>query len=75
VRENNAGVASHHIKWSHIWEAIKDPLTWIYSTIIFAGVTPNGIFGTFGSIIIKSLGFNNLQVHTFLWIPFLVAVD
>jgi hypothetical protein len=61
VRENNAGVTNHHIKWSHILEAMKDPVTWIYCTIIFAGVTPNGVFGTFGSIIIKSLGFNNLQ--------------
>src|SRR5271156_5891505 len=61
VRENNAGVANHHIKWSHIVEALMDPVTWLYTTIIFAGVTPNGVFGTFGSIIIKSLGFNNLQ--------------
>lgn len=57
-----AGVANHHIKWSHIREAVKDPLTWIYCTIILARVTPKGIFGTFGNIIIKSLGFKNLQV-------------
>jgi hypothetical protein len=61
VRENNSGVTNHHIKWSHIAEALMDPVTWLYTTIIFAGVTPNGIFGTFGSLIIKSLGFNNLQ--------------
>lgn len=61
VRENNAGVTNHHIKFSHIAEALLDPVTWIYTTMIFAGVTPNGVFGTFGSIIIKSLGFNNLQ--------------
>jgi hypothetical protein len=29
--------------------------------MIFGSITPNGIFGTFGSIIIKGLGFNNLQ--------------
>jgi hypothetical protein len=61
VRENNQGVVNHHIKWSHIVEALLDPVTWLYTTIIFAGVTPNGVFGTFGSLIIKSLGFNNLQ--------------
>ena len=61
VRENNSGVTNHHIKWSHIREALLDPITWIYTTMVFGAITPNGVFGTFGSIIIKSLGFNNLQ--------------
>lgn len=61
VKENNAGVVNHHIKWSHIKEALFDPVTWLYVTMIFTAITPNGVFGTFGSIIIKSLGFNTLQ--------------
>jgi MFS transporter, ACS family, allantoate permease len=61
VRENNAGVVNHRIKWTHIKEALLDPTSWLYMTIVFGGVTPNGVTGTFSSLIIKSLGFNNLQ--------------
>jgi len=43
---SDAGVADHHVEWSYIVETSTDLVNLWYATLILAGFTPNGIFGT-----------------------------
>jgi hypothetical protein len=61
VKDNNAGLVNHKIKTSHIKDALRDPAAWLLITLMFTAVSANSIVGVFSSVIIKNLGFNNLQ--------------
>jgi len=61
VRDNNNGLVNSHIKITHIKETLKDPATWLLTTCMFGVVATNSITGLFASVIIKALGFNNLE--------------
>lgn len=61
IRDNNAGLVSHQIKWKHVREAVTDPAVLILATMMFGIVSSNAITGNFASIIIKNLGFTTFQ--------------
>ncbi|KAI5300532.1 hypothetical protein KEM55_006766 [Ascosphaera atra] len=61
LAENRTGVTNKEWKWSQALEAVIDPKTWILFLFNMAINVPNGGLTTFSSIIIKGLGFDNLQ--------------
>ncbi|KAL1311856.1 hypothetical protein AAFC00_001930 [Neodothiora populina] len=61
VAENHTGVESRIWKWDQVLEAVVDPKTWILFFFDIAINIPNGGLQTFGSIIIKDLGFDSLN--------------
>ncbi|KAK6387659.1 hypothetical protein LTS17_000928 [Exophiala oligosperma] len=61
VRDNNSGLVDQHIKPSQIFEIVRDPAALMLITLMFCACVSNSIVGLFASIIIKNLGFNNLQ--------------
>nr|QFR37164.1 MFS transporter [Cyberlindnera americana] len=59
VRSNFQGVGSSTWKWYQVREAFVDPRTYLYIAFSLLMNIPNGGVTTFGSIIIKSFGFQN----------------
>lgn len=71
LAENRTGIAAGDVqwKWNQVWEALLDVKIWIIFFFNIAINIPNGGLLTFGSIIIKNLGFNSLQ-SSLLTMPF-----
>ena len=61
VRNNNAGLVSHKIKWNHVREAVTDPAAVLLTTLMFTTVSTNSMTGVFAGLIIKNLGFTTFQ--------------
>ncbi|KAH9216309.1 major facilitator superfamily domain-containing protein [Leptodontidium sp. 2 PMI_412] len=59
IRGNFQGIGSRIWKWSQFREAFMDPRTYLYVLYSLLMNIPNGGITTFGSIIIKSFGFNS----------------
>ncbi|KAL0942006.1 MFS allantoate transporter [Colletotrichum truncatum] len=59
IRENEQGIGSQQFKWSHVWEALTDTMTWLYSFWIFAANIPNSIATSFGNILVKGMGYTS----------------
>jgi len=59
IRGNFQGIGSRLWKWSQFFEAFQDPRTYLYVLYSLLMNIPNGGITTFGSIIIKSFGFNS----------------
>lgn len=61
LSENRTGIASRVWKWNQVLEAILDPKIWLIFLFNIAINIPNGGLITFGSIIIKELGFSSTR--------------
>ncbi|EON96135.1 putative allantoate permease protein [Phaeoacremonium minimum UCRPA7] len=71
IRTNNTGILNRNFKWKQVREALnpfEDPQGLLLFLIIFCNEVLNGGFGAFGTLVIKSFGFNSLQ-STLIYIP------
>ncbi|KAL4874220.1 major facilitator superfamily domain-containing protein [Aspergillus karnatakaensis] len=59
IRDNYQGIGSQVWKWSQFLEAFRDPRTYLYVLFSLIMNIPNGGITTFGSLVIKSFGFND----------------
>jgi MFS family permease len=59
IRGNFQGIGSRVWKWNQFFEAFRDPRTYLYVLFSLLMNIPNGGITTFGSLIIKSFGYNN----------------
>jgi MFS family permease len=59
IRDNFQGIGNQVWKWNQFWESFRDPRTYLYVLYSLLMNIPNGGITTFGSVIIKSFGFNN----------------
>ncbi|KAK8100876.1 MFS general substrate transporter, partial [Apiospora kogelbergensis] len=69
LRANQMGVISREWRHDHLVEALLDPKTWFWFSLIFAISIPSGGISTFGPLIIKTFGFDDFQTILFN-IPF-----
>ncbi|KAI9932314.1 hypothetical protein ASPWEDRAFT_51020 [Aspergillus wentii DTO 134E9] len=68
VAENRQGIKNHHFKWDQVWQAIRDPKTWLLFIMAVGAQVPNSALTSFTSIIVKSFGFDTLGTQ-YLQIP------
>ncbi|OAL47063.1 MFS general substrate transporter [Pyrenochaeta sp. DS3sAY3a] len=61
IRGNEQGIGSRTFKWDQFWEAVKDPMTWLYAFWIFAANIPNSIATSFGNILVKGMGYTSRE--------------
>lgn len=54
LRDNQMGVISREWRYPHFHEALRDPKTWLWTTMIFCTSVPSNGIGVFGPLIIKS---------------------
>ncbi|KAF7561044.1 hypothetical protein G7046_g3099 [Stylonectria norvegica] len=57
IRQNEQGIGTQVFKWNQVWEALRDPMTWLYAFWIFAANIPNSIATSFGNILVKGMGY------------------
>ncbi|KAF5572598.1 allantoate transporter [Fusarium pseudoanthophilum] len=69
LRSNQMGIVSRQWKWEHVKESILDLKTWCWFFLVITISIPSGGISTFGSLIVKSFGYNNIQTILFN-IPF-----
>ncbi|KAJ5369024.1 Major facilitator superfamily domain general substrate transporter [Penicillium cataractarum] len=69
LRANQMGISTRQWRWDHVLETIVDLKTWCWFFAIIAISISSGGIGTFGSLIVKSFGFNSFQTILFN-IPF-----
>ncbi|KAK8038098.1 hypothetical protein PG994_014865 [Apiospora phragmitis] len=69
LRANQMGVISREWRQDHLKEALLDPKTWFWFSLIFAIAIPSGGISTFGPLIIQTFGFDQFQTILFN-IPF-----
>ncbi|KAL2849846.1 major facilitator superfamily domain-containing protein [Aspergillus pseudoustus] len=62
LRANQMGIISREWRWDHVWETFRDVKTWLWFLLI---VSISGGISTFGSLIIKSFGYENFQAILF----------
>ncbi|ODM16178.1 hypothetical protein SI65_08177 [Aspergillus cristatus] len=68
VAINRQGVKNHHFKWDQVWQAARDPKTWLLFIMAMGAQVPNSALTSFTSIIVKSFGFDTLGTQ-YLQIP------
>ncbi|KAL5360571.1 major facilitator superfamily domain-containing protein [Aspergillus floccosus] len=68
VAVNRQGVKNHHFKWYQVWEAARDPKTWLLFIMAVGAQVPNSALTSFTSIIVGSFGFDTLGTQ-YLQIP------
>ncbi|SPN96644.1 probable permease of the major facilitator superfamily [Cephalotrichum gorgonifer] len=69
LRANQTGIASRQWRWDHVWETVLDLKTWCWFILIIAISIASGGIGTFGSLIVKSFGYDEFEAILFN-IPF-----
>ncbi|PNP61514.1 hypothetical protein FNYG_13801 [Fusarium nygamai] len=69
LRSNQMGIVSRQWKWEHVKESILDLKTWCWFFLVITISIPSGGISTFGSLIVKSFGYNKFQTILFN-IPF-----
>ncbi|KAF5662623.1 allantoate permease [Fusarium circinatum] len=69
LRSNQMGIVSRQWKWDHVKESILDIKTWCWFFLVITISIPSGGISTFGSLIVKSFGYNKFQTMLFN-IPF-----
>ncbi|KUL86776.1 hypothetical protein ZTR_04772 [Talaromyces verruculosus] len=69
LRANQMGISTQEWRWDHVWETMIDLKTWCWFFAIISISISSGGIGTFGSLIVKSFGFNSFQTILFN-IPF-----
>ncbi|GFG26543.1 uncharacterized transporter C460.05 [Aspergillus udagawae] len=68
VARNQQGVKNHHFKWEQVWQAARDPKTWLLFVMAVGAQVPNSALTSFTSIIVGSFGFDTLGTQ-YLQIP------
>ncbi|GLI76978.1 hypothetical protein PoHVEF18_005260 [Penicillium ochrochloron] len=68
VAINRQGVKSHKFKWYQVWQAARDPKTWLLFIMAVGAQVPNSALTSFTSIIVGSFGFDTLGTQ-YLQIP------
>ncbi|KAJ1715495.1 MFS transporter [Aspergillus flavus] len=68
VAINRQGVRNHHFKWYQVWQAARDPKTWLLFIMAVGAQVPNSALTSFTSIIVGSFGFDTLGTQ-YLQIP------
>ncbi|KZF24812.1 putative MFS allantoate transporter [Xylona heveae TC161] len=61
LRENEQGIGSNIFKRAQVYEALKDPNTWLYSFWVFAANIPNSIATSFGNILVTGMGYTSTE--------------
>ncbi|KAI1849582.1 hypothetical protein JX265_013588 [Neoarthrinium moseri] len=61
VKANNTGIENKHFKVKQFKEAMLDLKTWLLFLFAVASNSPNGGLTTFQGLIVKGIGFSNLQ--------------
>ncbi|EKG20967.1 Major facilitator superfamily [Macrophomina phaseolina MS6] len=61
VKANLTGIRSTEWKSEQMWEALRDPQSWLFVLIQLCGNIPNGGVTSFASIIVLGLGFSTYQ--------------
>lgn len=59
IRSNKQGFGSRHFKMHQLKEVARDVRTYLYFFLMVAAEIPNGGIGSFGSIMLKDLGYTN----------------
>lgn len=65
LRHNQTGVMSRQWRFPHFFEALSDPKSWLWFTMIFCISVPSNGVSTFGPLIIQS--FVSDPFHTMLF--------
>ncbi|KAJ5585137.1 uncharacterized protein N7459_004937 [Penicillium hispanicum] len=63
------GIENHDWKWEHVKEACLDIKSWLWFSLMMSISIPSGGITTFGPLIVKAFGFNDLNT-ILLNIPF-----
>ncbi|KAE8442002.1 hypothetical protein EG329_003938 [Mollisiaceae sp. DMI_Dod_QoI] len=58
LRGNEQGIGTKAFKKEQVWEALRDPNTWLYSFWVFAANIPNSIATSFGNILVTGMGYS-----------------
>lgn len=61
IRSNEQGIGSRIFKWDQFWEAVADPMTWLYAFWIFAANIPNSIATSFGNLLVTGMGYSKKE--------------
>ncbi|KAJ6494935.1 MFS general substrate transporter [Mycena vulgaris] len=69
LRANNTGTETKTWKWAQVRECLLDLKTWLWFSMIFLISIPSGGISTFGPLIIKAFGYNQLNT-ILLQMPF-----
>jgi MFS family permease len=69
VRANQTGTGSREFKWSHVFEALIEPKSWLFVGMTLCLNTGAAVTNTFGPLIIQGLGFTP-RLTSLLNIPF-----
>ncbi|KAJ7162030.1 MFS general substrate transporter [Mycena filopes] len=69
LRANNTGTETKTWKGAQVRECLLDPKTWAWFSMLFLISIPSGGITTFGPLIVKSFGFNQLNT-ILLQMPF-----
>ncbi|KAH8884898.1 MFS transporter [Thozetella sp. PMI_491] len=68
VAANRQGVKNHRFKRYQLWQALRDPKTWILFIMAIAAQIPNAAQSSFTSIILETFGFSALETQ-YMQIP------
>ncbi|KAJ5102809.1 hypothetical protein N7532_003338 [Penicillium argentinense] len=68
VAVNRQGVKNKQFKWYQVWQAARDPKTWLLFVMAIGAQVPNSALTSFTSIIVGSFGFDTLGTQ-YLQIP------
>ncbi|ORY66591.1 major facilitator superfamily domain-containing protein [Pseudomassariella vexata] len=68
VAANRQGVKNHHFKRYQMWQAVRDPKTWILLVMSIAAQIPNAAQTSFTSIVLETFGFDVLETQ-YMQIP------
>ncbi|KAI9164141.1 hypothetical protein HJFPF1_05780 [Paramyrothecium foliicola] len=69
LKVNQMGIISRQWRWDHVWETLYDLKTWCWFVLVASISIPSGGIGTFGSLIVKSFGYDAFETMLFN-IPF-----
>jgi MFS transporter, ACS family, allantoate permease len=58
LRGNEQGIGTKVFKKMQVWEALRDPNTWLYAFWVFAANIPNSIATSFGNILVTGMGYS-----------------
>jgi len=61
LRGNEQGIGTHVFKTEQVWEALRDPNTWLYAFWVFAANIPNSIATSFGNILVTGMGYSQTE--------------
>ena len=68
VAANRQGIKNHHFKTYQMWQAFRDPKTWILFVMATGAQVPNAALTQFTSIVVASFGVDTLGTQ-YLQIP------